>query len=278
MISIIMSIFNKENVLERVINSLIENSSPLVTEYIFVLDGCVDDSEQIVHKMISKIPPGASHKILKTDNVFETRSNNVGIKSATQKYVCVVQDDMQILEKNWDKRMLEPFRRFEDIFAVTARTAEQMTSEGQYIHGIEGPVGHNCFDKNNSVSRDIFYVNQLVNRGPLMMDLEKVKMLGYFDETLPGVQACDDHDMCIKAYTKYGWRCGCYWIQYYSPLEWGSSRTGGNGKYISEQIELNIREVCKRHKDFLDNWDRNKLYEERFLEDINPNQCLLNLN
>ncbi|WP_396189543.1 glycosyltransferase family A protein, partial [Flavobacterium sp.] len=95
-----MSIFNKENVLERVINSLIENSSPLVTEYIFVLDGCVDDSEQIVHKMISKIPPGASHKILKTDNVFETRSNNVGIKSATQKYVCVVQDDMQILEKN----------------------------------------------------------------------------------------------------------------------------------------------------------------------------------
>jgi len=277
MISIVMSIFNKEDVLERVIRSLIDTSSVLVTEYIFVLDGCTDGSEQIVRHMVKKIPAYARYKILNTYNVFETRSNNVGMKNATKKYVCIVQDDMQILENNWDRRMLEPFRRFDDIFAVTAKTTEQMTSDGQYIYGIEGPVGHNCFTKEFNLSRDIFYVNQLVNRGPLMMDLEKVKILGYFDETLSGVQACDDHDMCIKAYTNHGWKCGCYWIQYYSPLEWGSSRSGANSQYLKEQIQINIDEMCKRYKTFLECWDHDGLYEERFLKDVNPNGCVTKL-
>lgn len=269
-----MSIFNKEDVLERVITSLIQNSSELVREYIFILDGCIDKSEEIVKRMVHKLPSYATYKILTTNNVFETRSNNIGMKNATQKYVCIVQDDMQILEKNWDRRMLEPFRRFDDIFAVTSKTTEQMTIDGQYINCIEGPVAHNCFDKKNGVSRNIFYINQLVNRGPLLMDLEKVKTLGYFDETYPGVQACDDHDMCIRAYKNYGWKCGCYWIQYYSPLEWGSSRTGANSKYITEQIELNIKELCKKHNDFLQTWDRSISYEERYIEDTNSKALL----
>jgi hypothetical protein len=98
-----------------------------------------------------------------------------------------------------------------------------------------------------------------------MMDLEKVKILGYFDETLPGVQACDDHDICIRAFTNHGWKCGCYWIQYYSPLEWGSSRSGANSQYLKEQIQINIDEMCKRYKTFLESWDHDGLYEERFL-------------
>lgn len=267
-----MSIFNKGNVLERVIKALIETSSELVTEYIFVLDGCTDNSEAIVHKMVQIIPDHKKYMILYTNNVFEIRSNNVGIKNATQPYVCIVQDDMEILETSWDKRMLEPFKHFDDIFAITARTAARLTTNKQFIDCIEGPVGHNCFDKNITLSRDIVYINQIVNRGPLMLDLNKFKILNYFDETLPGIICCDDVDLCIKAFIKYGWRCGCYWIHYNSPLEWGSSRSGPNTLLISHSDQMNLTELCNRYYDFLRDWDKTKYYEERVLEDINKSE------
>jgi glycosyltransferase involved in cell wall biosynthesis len=270
MISVIVCIFNKENIIERIINSLFKNSSELVKEYIFVLDGCTDNSPNIIIELAKQTPSTATYKILYTPNVFEIRSNNVGMKNASEKYVCIVQDDMEILEKNWDKRLIQPLLNFDDVFAVTSRSAVQMNSNGHFFNIVEGPVGHNCFDKNNKISRDIFYINQMVNRGPLLMDIEKVKTLNYLDETLPGLLAADDHDLCVKAFLKYGWKCGTYWIQYNSPLEWGSTRTGVNSNILSRHINMNVQTLANRYANFFNTWDRSKFYEERYLKDNNP--------
>ena len=72
-----------------------------------------------------------------------------------------------------------------------------------------------------------------------------MKKLNYFDETLPGVIGCDDADICLKCYKTYGLKCGSYYIRYYSPLEWGSTRVGPNTNFI-----LNKHEVIKRYKIF----------------------------
>jgi glycosyltransferase involved in cell wall biosynthesis len=270
MISVIVCIFNKENILERIITSLFKNSSELVKEYIFVLDGCTDNSPNILNQMVKHIPPNTDYKIIFTNDIFEIKSNNVGMKNAIQKYVCIVQDDMEILEKNWDSRLIQPFLHYKDIFAITSRSALQMDENGIFFNIKEGPVGHNCFDKNNSISRDILYINQMVNRGPLLMDLDKVKELNYLDESLPGLLAADDHDLCVRAFLNYGWKCGSYWIQYNSPLEWGSTRTGKNSHFLGKHIEMNVNELARRHRDFFINWDKNKNYEERYLKDNNP--------
>jgi len=270
MISVIVCIFNKEAIIERIIKSLFLNSSELVKEYIFVLDGCTDNSEKILIENVKNIPNNVTYKILYTNDVFEIRSNNVGMKASTYKYVCIVQDDMEILEKNWDRRLIQPFLHFNDIFAITSRSALQMDCNGNFFNIKEGPDGHNCFNKEKYISRDIVYINQMVNRGPLMMELEKVKMLGYLDETLPGLLAADDHDLCVKAFIKYGWRCGSYWIQYNSPLEWGSTRTGKNSYFLGSHIEANVKELARRYSDFFICWDPKKYYEERYLKDNNP--------
>jgi glycosyltransferase involved in cell wall biosynthesis len=270
MISVIVCIFNKETIIQRIIMSLFNNSSELVKEYIFVLDGCTDNSENILMDTLKFLPSNVTYKIIYTNDVFEIRSNNVGMKNASQKYVCIVQDDMEIIEKNWDKRLIQPFLHFNDIFAITSRSALQMDINANFFNIKEGPVGHNCYNKQNTISRDIVYINQVVNRGPLMMELDKVKQLNYFDETLPGLLAADDHDLCVKAFQKYGWRCGSYWIQYYSPLEWGSTRTGKNSNFLRMHIRTNEKEVSRRHSEFLINWDPKKYYEERYLKDINP--------
>jgi len=270
MISVIVCIFNKELILERILMSLFRNSSDLVKEYIFVLDGCTDNSENILMNTLKFLPPNVTYKIIYTNDVFEIRSNNIGMKNATEKYVCIVQDDMEIIENNWDKRLIQPFLHFNDIFAITSRSALQMDHTGHFFNIKEGPVGHNCFNKTNTISRDIVYINQMVNRGPLMMDLDKVKQLNYLDESLPGLLAADDHDLCVKAFQKYGWKCGSYWIQYYSPLEWGSTRTGKNSILLRSHMKANVDELARRYTDFFNNWDPEKYYEERYLKDNNP--------
>lgn len=269
MISVIVCIFNKEDIIEKIINALLIKSSELVKEYIFVLDGCSDNSPKIVTELVKKIQESITCKIIYTNNVFEIRSNNVGMKNASQKYVCIVQDDMEIIEENWDKRLVQPLLHFPDIFAITARSALQMNENGHFFNIKEGPVGHHCFEKNNNISRDIVYINQMVNRGPLMMDLEKVKILGYLDETLPGLLAADDHDLCVKAFLNHGWKCGSYWIQYNSPLEWGSTRTGKNSNMLVRHIQANVNELARRYRNFFINWDVSKYYEERILIDNN---------
>jgi glycosyltransferase involved in cell wall biosynthesis len=270
MITVIVCVFNKESIIKKIITALLTRSSNLVKEYIFVLDGCTDQSPQIVTELVKQIPENISYKIIYSNNVFEIRSNNIGMKNATQKYVCIVQDDMEIIEQNWDKRMIQPFLYFTDIFAITARSALQMDANGHFFNIKEGPVGHHCFEKSSNISRDIVYINQMVNRGPLLMDLEKVKILGYLDETLPGLLAADDHDLCVKAFLNYGWKCGSYWIQYNSPLEWGSTRTGKNSHILGNHIQANINELARRYRNFFINWDASKYYEERILIDNNP--------
>lgn len=260
MISIIMSIFNQEALLDKIVNGLFENSSSLVKEYIFILDGCVDNSSLVLENVLKKIPLDTSYKIFTAPNVYEIRSNNIGLKAATQPYVCIVQDDMLICEKNWDQRMVKPFFYFDDIFAITSRTTCSLNSNGKWIDCIEGPIGHN-YGKSTNISRDKLYIGQVVNRGPLMFDHDKLKELGYLDETLPFVTNADDCDLCMKAFIRHKWRCGTYWIYYNSPLSWGASRKSPNKNYLFKHFEDNVKELLKRYPELIKTWNSNEVRE-----------------
>jgi len=262
MISIILTIHNKEHLIKKIILGLIDTVSDSVKEYIFVIDGCTDNSLNIVKECLPLI--NVKTIIIETLNLYETKANNAGLRLATQPYVCIVQDDMLLIEKNWDKRLIKPMLEFDDIFAITARTSCRMDINGNWTDIIEGPVGQN-YKKSTNISRDYIYINQVVNRGPLMFDNNKLKILGYFDENLPGVQGCDDCILCLKAYTEYKWRSGCYWIEYYSPLEWGSTRTGNNTSFVNKANILNEKEFLRRYNDIIKNWDA---VEIRLLTDI----------
>ena len=54
--SIILTIFNKEKIIKRIVDSLFELTSNFVNEYIFILDGCTDSSELILNNCLINIP------------------------------------------------------------------------------------------------------------------------------------------------------------------------------------------------------------------------------
>ena len=78
--------------------------------------------------------------------------------------------------------------------------------------------------------------------------------MGYFDKTLPGCIGCDDVDACLKVFAQFGLRCCSFWIGYYSPLEWGSTRNGPNTDFVRNEERRNMKESMGRYAHILENW------------------------
>jgi len=220
-VSVVMPIFNKEFLIERVLRSILENKSQFVKELIFVFDGCTDRTEELSMKILDDVKD-VNVIVEHTPNVFETKADNVALKLSTCDYSMIVQDDMVIEEKDFDARMVKPFI-FEDTFSVTSRLAHN----DYYLNGNMGwgdYAGFDPYKKNfGSSPRNLFSIRDICNRGPLLVDNEKMRALNYFDEAF-SPQQYDDHDICFRAWEQHGWVSGSFWIKWCSKEEWGGSR------------------------------------------------------
>lgn len=263
--SIVLTVHNKGWLLERVMKAIYDNTVDEF-ELIVVLDGCTDDSESV-----AKLNAGDNCRILYADDVFETRANNIGLRSAVGEYVIIIQDDMVINEYAWDTRLRRPFDSFDDVFAVTARTAHNWRINygsrmiGDNDSGNSGwqdlidPI--DLADK-SSIDRNTFAVRNSVNRGPLMIKHSDLKQLGYLDEEFAPLEM-DDHDLCYRARKELGKVCGSYWIDYISELEWGGTRNPEIQNIIYNAVRKNAKMLYNRHKDLIEN----RVLENRYLDE-----------
>jgi glycosyltransferase involved in cell wall biosynthesis len=205
MISIILTVFNKENLIDTILSSILENISPVTKEIIFVIDGCIDRSEEIIRRRMAI--ETIDRKYLYADNVFEVRANNIGLRASSQQYCMIIQDDMLIQEKNFDVKLLSPLFKFNDAFAVTARTAhDNIISDGIVKHV-------NNSGKETGLAKGIYSIRDSCNRGPLLLRHGLLEGLGYLDEAFAPLDF-DDHDLCMRAYKKFGAVSGAYMIDY----------------------------------------------------------------
>lgn len=252
--SCLLTIHNKEFLVERVCTGLINNLSNYNNQIIVVFDGCTDNSENLCKKILNKVTNKQIDYVY-TDNVFETKANNAGLKLVNNDYVVLIQDDMVVTEKDFDLRMLQPFLKFNDVFAVTSFVAHnniynESTRRINYI---------DVASKNES-SRDIFYAREYANRGPLMYDFRDVVKLNYLDEYF-SPQNYDDMDISMRAFKELGKVSGLYWIDYISDPNWGTTRQK-NQLLHNDLSYINAAKILEKHKDLL---YANKFVENRKL-------------
>jgi glycosyltransferase involved in cell wall biosynthesis len=248
--SALLTIHNKETLAEMVCQNLVNNLSELNDQIIVVFDGCTDNSESIVKSVLNNVK-GKQIDYVYTDNVFETKANNAGLKIVKNDYVVLLQDDMVVNEKDFDKRMLEPFIKFNDVFAVTSFVAHnniynETTKQINYI---------DVASKSNS-SRDIFYAREYANRGPLMYDYNDVVKLNFLDEYF-APQNYDDMDISMRAFKELGKVSGLYWVDYTSDPNWGTTRQK-NQTLHQDLVYINAAKILEKHKDLL--------YSSKFVE------------
>jgi len=237
MISIILTVHNKQELVEMVLCSIVSNVSQLTKEIIVVLDGCTDRSETIV-----KNSPGVT-KILYAPDVFEVRANNIGLREANENYCMIIQDDMVIQQKHFDAAMVSPFQ-FRDTFAVSARTAHDNIAVGDIIHHI------NISGRETGLSKGIYSIRDSCNRGPLLLKHDALEKLNYLDEDFAPLHL-DDHDLCMRAYRDLGMVSGSYVIDYRSDIDWGSTRNPNIAVLSNDSWHKNSRIMTERHKEAL---------------------------
>jgi len=256
--SIILTIHNKDWLVTQVLDGITKNTEGDY-ELIVVIDGCTDKTFNIVEDYFygRDVCP---HTIITTPDVYETMANNSGLKSAEGEYVIIVQDDMIIRENGWNKRMQKPFDAFNDVFAVTSRTAHNwvINPMSEHVHMKEhldncwsDIVIHTDHAEHGKFPRDIFAVRATVNRGPLMINHEDLKKMNYLDEEF-SPQDMDDHDLMYRMHKELGKVCGCYWIDFETKDEWGGTRVGGGpAPWLLKANQKNAKIFYSRHKDLL---------------------------
>jgi glycosyltransferase involved in cell wall biosynthesis len=248
-ITCVLTTHNKEELIGSVCYGIINNISELTKEIIVVFDGCVDKTEEIVKNILKDV--NIKIKYIYTDDVFEVKANNSGLKEVTSDYVILIQDDMIIKEKDFDKRMLKPFISFNDVFAVTSQTAHN----NQLINN-NNIITTESADRRLGYPRDKFAIREIANRGPLMYDYKDLVKLNFFDEDF-SPYSYDDHDISYRAYKQLGKVSGLYWIEYDSDPSWGTTRLK-NQLLSSESHARNSLIIVDRHSDVLNGKIKNE--------------------
>jgi len=231
---------------------------------IIILDGCTDQTNSKVIRFleINNITPEV--KIIYTDDIWETKANNIGLREVNTQFATIVQDDMLIRQKNWDKKLLENFKKYK-LFAVSGRAAHDFYFNKKElkivnIFGREYPfTDQNIFGRIFAKLVYIFklywlynyldfYAKRLVvNRGPLILDMNKAKELNFFDEKFAPFEL-DDIDLCCRAFKKFGLYSGANPI-FYEELN-GSKKNNPNSQIVSQKsIFKNTQILFERHKD-----------------------------
>ena len=271
--SIILTVHNQERIIPQILKGIEDNTEGSY-ELIVICDGCTDGSQDEVVKYLqdSEIE---NKTVVNTDDIFENRANNVGLRLAQGKYAIIVQDDQLIKEKGWNTRMHKPFEAFDDVFAVTARTAHNLILNPNSRHLGEKEHRDDCWcdildnvdiAEQRTMSRDVFAVRGSANRGPLMVNMADMRKLNYFDEEF-APQQLDDHDLMFRMRKKLKKVCGCYWIDFESDPSWGASRKDTTG--FSEANPINARSHHKNsklfHKRYKKYYDEYRIVEDREL-------------
>tara|TARA_R110002074_G_scaffold65363_1_gene155431 strand:+ start:4680 stop:5540 length:861 start_codon:yes stop_codon:yes gene_type:complete len=240
--SIVVPIYNQCDIIVNNLNSYITNTiNPF--EIILILDYCWDDSEKNIITFLDNyenINKDLMQIVIykNEEPLFETKCDNIGFKASIGKYCLEIQADMEMTEHGYNLHLTKPFNILNTIIAVSGRCCHNLFTGGgvgKLGRSIEQPI------ENLRVDKNIFYVYETCNRGPLLIDRSKLIELNYLNDDIYYLDD-SDHDLMARAYLEKKYICGYVPINFNSPLSHGSTR---NNK-CSDQHYNNINITKKR--------------------------------
>lgn len=248
--SLVIPVYNQGNIIVKHLNSYICNTiKPF--EIILILDYCSDNSEDNIIKYLNNYKNVNDDfiKILlfRTEEpLFETKCDNIGFKLSSGKYCLEIQADMEITELGYNVHMTKPFNILDNVIAVSGRCAHNL-----YRRGGIGKLNRNIEKsiEELNIDRNIFYVYETCNRGPLLIDKAKLIELNYLDENIYYLDN-SDHDLMARAYLEKQYICGYVPINFNSFLYNGSTRNNKcKNSYYNSINAIKKRELDKIYKE-----------------------------
>lgn len=248
-VSIVISIFNKEKtivpLLQHVYNACTVYKN---TELQIIFDGCVDKSEELVKNFFSD-KPEQSVAYHKTNNIWEVKSNNLGLQSATGRYTIILQDDnfiydedfifeaVSFLEKNPTAVVLGGLA---GVFFYPRNTILPANIKGQHTMNTNEVYWRQDAETDPTLINKIFEVDTCM-RGPLILRKSFLEKHGYLDEAYCPLYN-DDMDLCFRA-KSLGYKTYCMLMDV-------ENKNGTIANYSEEKARF-FDEVMKKNSDLL---------------------------
>jgi len=173
-----------------------DNTEIFLTNFIDSLDKCDRENKSLLTNIL----------ILKSETpLFETTSDNLGFFCSRGKYIIEIQADMKMTDYGYNIKLLKPFTINDDIISISGRfCCEQKTWIGI---GKSGKLIETETKDIPSIDMNRYYIGETCNRGPLVLDNNKLRELKYLDEVNYFLDD-SDHDLFARAYVEKKWRCG----------------------------------------------------------------------
>jgi glycosyltransferase involved in cell wall biosynthesis len=218
--SVVMPIHNQGAIIKRNLQALIDCTGGTY-ELILILDTCEDNTKSVVLEFVKGL---AIARIVVVEAVdvplFETICDNIGFRLATGKWLLEIQADMKMTQRDYNIRLSLPFLIYDNVIAVSGRCCHSLNqSEIIGRGGLDIELGVDAL----GLDRDIFYVHEVCNRGPLLLDAARAAALGYLDE-MNYFLDYSEIDLVLRAYETHKWICGYVPIDFDSPIAEGSTR------------------------------------------------------
>lgn len=254
--SVIVPIYNQEDIVEKNINSIIKFTKGNF-ELIIILDFCFDDTENILINMLNNYKNDKSYfagiKIFKQEEypIFEASCDNVGFKNSNGRFCLEIQSDMEMVQDGYNLHLSKPFNLLDNIIAVGGRLCCSVTHcppNFKYTNVIQLLPNLNNNVENKSINKNTFYVYDTVARGPILFDKKKLIEMDYIDEN-NFYQENSDHELMIRAYLEKQYICGYVPITFKAPVKDGTGRKDTSGYYLKinrEKQNINNNQKKKR--------------------------------
>lgn len=254
---------NKEHMIHDVLHSVINchNSAESLPTIIVVVDGCTDNTENIVLQF--KEEQDNVHVLYKPD-VHEIECLNSGLQYIQDELlpnpddlIFMIQDDVILKEPNINVRFSELFANRNDLGYISMRLGDSVFStagELQETNYAESEFGHwNQLNWNfhSSIKHNEFRECEVAIRSPTCTQWKRFKEHGFFDENLKPY-GYDCHDFSIRM-NEAGYKNGVYALAFQSDVKWGTMRSDASSNYnnlINQIYVRNKRYLSEKHKDY----------------------------
>lgn len=250
----IITIHNKQDVIEDVLNAVISCCGS--NSYIYtVLDGCKDQSESIIDKII-KLNGRVPIQKIYVDNVHETLSINAGLQAAEQSedgFNITLQDDVVLQDKNFESNIQAAYQYlgYKNVGVLSFRLGVNIKLNYKANEIAEFDVVESSYGvgiTNAPLLPGGILKRMIGVRSPECISTEVVRNVGLLDPILAPYSYCN-HDYGIRC-LKHGYRSYVMALPFESDLKWGGTRTNPHPEYM-EIHKRNRRYLYNKHMDFL---------------------------
>jgi glycosyltransferase involved in cell wall biosynthesis len=275
----IITIHNKENLIADVLSG-IKKCAGNASKIYPVLDGCTDNTENVIDQFQKENPELVIHKIYEND-VHELKAINGALRHISHddnyQLNVILQDDVVLNDPLLEFHLGSLFRKFNNQLGIISMRhggdlssflLKKESSVFPIKNYVETIFGHGVSGNLRDLDEGYFMFKEIAIKSPICVPSYLINTIGLVDETY---HPWDDIAYCYQSLKK-GFRNGVLSISFISEEGWGSMRTKKQQSKHDEIVLKNLKIFREKNQDSLSGFMKCRIIDKKIYNIWNTNK------